>query len=114
MQPGRYRHRIVIEKLETEDSPHGTIEEWNEHITIWGRVTEVNLDGREKYDQIGYSDVSKQVEFSYPVDVKMAGYRIVYNNQTYELIEPLSSDQIGRLSSVVVRRKPQDGDDDGS
>ena len=108
MQPGRYRHKLTIEEKETIDDPHGSYAEWNEIKQVWGRVTEVDLDGREQYDQIGYPDVSKKINFAYPVDIKFDKHRIKYKNKTYEIVEPLSSDQTGRLSSIVVRRVPQE------
>ncbi len=109
MQPGRYRHKVTIEKVETTKDAHGRYEEWEEEKQVWARVTEVSVEGQAEFEQIGYSDVSKKIEFAYPVDIELEGYRIKYNGRIYEIVKPLAEDQTGRFASIVINSIP-DGD----
>lgn len=108
MSSGIFRHRITVLKRDSINDPHGSITDWEEDQTLWGRFIEMDLDGRGKYQKMGFSEIAGKIQFPYKIDISLKENRFRHNSITYEPVEPPSEDGTGRLFSIVVKKIPQE------
>lgn len=98
---GRYRHRVTIQERRTIPGPDGPITEWVNAETRWARVVLVGLEGREKYQQLGHSQVRNAIHFRGAVDVTLGQHRFKWRGKSYVPIEP-PADPTGMGTETVV------------
>jgi len=98
---GRYRHRVTIQERQTTPGPDGPITDWVDVKTRWARVVLVGLEGREKYQQLGHSQVRNAIHFRGAVAITMGQHRFKWRNSFYLPIEP-PADPTGAGTETVV------------
>lgn len=107
MNPGAYRDRVTIERATVTRTGNGVTKVWTADGVRWGRVSEVDLSGRAKYAQAGYSEVSHNILFRRPIDLNLAATRFRWRGLVLEPIAPASNPQgIMRLATIPTKTVP--------
>lgn len=98
------RHRITIQKLILEESPNGPVKEWIDRTERWGKIELMGLNGREKYGQIGHSEVTHRIIFRGMPDISYKDTRFKHQGKIYQPIEPpANADGLGKWTTIAVK-----------
>ena len=80
--------RVTVQEYVEVKDPMGTTKEWQDVETYWATKIYISIEGREKFQQIGHSDIDFYLRFSHPIDISLADNRFEINGKYYEAIEP--------------------------
>ena len=80
--------RVTVQEFVEIDDPMGTVKEWQDTETYWATKIYISIEGREKFQQVGHSDIDFYLRFSHPIDISLADNRFKINGKYYEAIEP--------------------------
>lgn len=85
---GHLKDRIRVQERIIDETPTGVKRTWQDKETRWGRMVLIGLDGRAKYEQVGYSNVTHKLILRGNLDLSLADTRFIWRNKVYEPIEP--------------------------
>ena len=91
--------RVTVQNYVEVEDPLGTTKEWQDLETYWGTKGIIGVDGQEKFQNIGYSDVDFYITFSHEIALNLSDYRLKINGKYYELVKPPTT------RGVLSRRK---------
>lgn len=102
--------RVTVQDYVEVEDPMGTVKEWQDVETYWGKKGIIGIDGQEKFQQIGHSEVDFWIIFSHAIDLNLSEYRLEIEGKYYEIIEPPTDrGVISREKTIVpVREVPDD------
>lgn len=104
--------RVTIQKA-TEDNtdPLGEKKVWTDEETYWANKIYIGIDGKQKYQQIGFSDVEFFIRFNQKLNINLSDNRLKIDTDIYEVIDPASvRGLISRdVSKVAVREVVNNG-----
>ena len=84
----KLKDRVRVQERTTDEKATGVTRSWTDVVTRWGRLVLVNLDGRARYEQVGYSNVTHQIIFRGKLDLSLAKTRFVVQGKVYEPVDP--------------------------
>lgn len=97
------RHDVDVLEETWENTPLGRVSTWTTRETIPCLVKLESLEGRGKFEQLGYSEVKRTVVFRGPVNLSIKD-RLLFEGQLLEIIEPPGNpDGVNRFVTVSVR-----------
>ena len=107
--------RVTVQEYEEIQDPMGTVKEWSDVETYWATKIYISIEGREKFQQIGHSDIDFYLRFSHPIDISLADnrFKIVENDNPvyYEAIEPPQERGLISRRSTKIAVKEVTGDE---
>ena len=102
LDPGAFRHRVVIEqRADTSDGLGGSVESWSEWRTIWAHLEPIRADLREVAAQT-QETVSHRIYLRQPLDIT-SDMRIRKGTRVFAIDTIHDPDESGRYWLVVAR-----------
>ena len=80
--------RVTVLEYKKVDDPLRTVKQWVETETYWAKKIYISIDGQEKFEQIGHSDIDFYLRFSHDIDVILSGNKFKIDGKYYEAIKP--------------------------
>ena len=84
--------RVTIQEYVEIEDPMGTVKDWQDvekySPFVWATKIYISIEGRERFQQIGHSDIDFYLRFSHPIDISLADNRFKIDGKYYEAIEP--------------------------
>lgn len=93
--------RVTVQEFVEVVDPMGTAREWSDAGTYWATKIYISIDGKEKFQQIGHSDIDFYLRFSHPIDISLADNRFKFDDKYYEAIQP--PEQRGLISRRTTK-----------
>ena len=93
--------RVTVQEYVEIDDPMGAVKEWSDVETYWATKIYISIEGREKFQQIGHSDIDFYLRFSHPIDISLADNRFKIDGKYYEAIQP--PEQRGLISRRTTK-----------
>jgi len=98
--------RVTVQEYVEVEDPLGTTKEWNDTETYWAHKGIIGIEGQEKFQQIGHSEVDFWITFSHTIDLNLSEYRLEIKGKYYEIIRPPTErGLISRRKTVVPVRE---------
>ena len=93
--------RVTVQEYAEVEDPMGTTKEWQDVKTYWATKIYISIEGREKFQQIGHSDIDFYLRFSHSIDISLADNRLKIDGKYYEAIQP--PEQRGLISRKATK-----------
>jgi len=107
---GQLNDRIRVQERITETTATGVKRFWRDKEVRWGRMVLIGLDGRAKYEQVGYTNVSHNLILRGSLDLSLSKIRFIWRNRIYEPIEPAGDpDGFDDYVTMLVRHVQEEG-----
>ena len=102
--------RVTVQDYVEVEDPMGTVKEWQDVETYWAKKGIIGIEGQEKFQQIGHTEVDFWITFSHAIDLNLSEYRLEIQGGYYEIIQPPTDrGVISRKKTIVpVREVPGD------
>ena len=88
-----YRDKVWLQEYQEIQDPMGTTKEWNDKKRLSCRKVGISVEGQERFQQIGYSEVQNYFQFPYRIRLSLSKNRLREelpdgNSIYYEIIRP--------------------------
>lgn len=106
MEPGRLRHRVIVEQVSrSADAMGQAIETWTTYTTVWADIQP--LRGRELFAaQTANSEATVKIFMRYKSGIQ-AKWRAKWGTQVFYILEIINPGMLKKELQLLCKEQPQ-------